>query len=240
MAGIMFVFGAAMQDPLWPDQPTGHMETDCTRCHPLVADIGATSFSPTDFSRECRTCHSARIIGTTDFARSFHQSGAVCTDCHSFHETSRLRVGEADFSVGDRNNRRTGQCGACHSSGSLANLSEGHRAATAFYHSDRPLKLSASQSCLACHGAESKIVTGIRTEGTPTFAEHGSHPVGIEVVPGSGVPGNRIRAQLDSRLRLVDGRIECQTCHDLTAGNPSRLVTFENQNQLCRGCHEPD
>jgi len=238
---MMFVFGVAMHEPLWPDQPPGHGAADCTRCHPLVADAGANSFAPVNYSRECRTCHTDRPIGQTSTARSFHQTDRACTDCHTFHETNLIHISGSSVSFDISEPARTDQCLACHTeSGDLGDLSPGHQAAATYYHSDLAADLSASQSCLACHGETATGSTSSLAVDAPTFAEHGSHPIDIEVVPGSGRPGNRIRNTIDPRLQLSDSRLTCLTCHRLTAGTNARLVIAESQTALCRGCHEPD
>jgi predicted CXXCH cytochrome family protein len=53
-----------------------------------------------------------------------------------------------------------------------------------------------------------------------------------------GSQSKGLRWKLDPRIRLFDGRIECQTCHLLGAGTDDLLVEFERKYDLCLGCHE--
>jgi predicted CXXCH cytochrome family protein len=135
-----------------------------------------------------------------------------------------------------------GHCAACHAPGSdLARLSPAHRQAAALYHRDAALLdgTSPSQGCLNCHaaGSGSPWVREV-SDRNLTFNPHATHPLGVDVVPGSGQDERRLRAVLDPKLRLFDGRLECQTCHNLTAATEDLLVPFPQPYDLCLGCHK--
>jgi hypothetical protein len=125
-------------------------------------------------------------------------------------------------------------------------LSEGHRRAAAIFHRDyRYLNgISVSEACLLCHGtgraARGELTSLAEGARVPTFDPHGSHPTGIDVRPGRRKAGSRILRNIDPKLELVGGRIECITCHSLTAQTPYRLVEFETRENLCRSCHGID
>ncbi len=94
---------------------------------------------------------------------------------------------------------------------------------------------------MVCHdqgGSRVQALDDVAAEASaPTFDPHGTHPVGMEVKAGRGEPGNRIREAIDPRLMLIEGRMECVTCHSLSARTPNRLVAYEDRDDMCRGCH---
>ncbi len=50
-------------------------------------------------------------------------------------------------------------------------------------------------------------------------------------------PLHRIEDWDCPRLPLPAGRLECQTCHSLTAGTKDLLIPFADPYALCNGCH---
>jgi len=132
-------------------------------------------------------------------------------------------------------------CLSCHDSrGDLASLSPAHRKAAQLYHAQAAQlqNVSPSQTCLNCHSNQSSSSWQDQTDGAViAFSEHASHPFGIRVVPGAGDSSNWIARDIDPRLPLFDGRIECQTCHLLTAANDELMIPFPTKYDLCKGCH---
>jgi len=63
-----------------------------------------------------------------------------------------------------------------------------------------------------------------------------SHPVSIDYDlaagshPGAYVPA----AALPREIPLVNGRVECTTCHDGASATPKHVV---DEMQLCTACH---
>jgi len=218
---------------------TAHEKADCSGCHTFVASTGSENFEPVNRSERCAGCH-ADVSGSSSLG--FHGDGRECLECHSYHETGNILASDRQFHFDFNSDRLKQQCQACHAERSRPiNLSAGHRAAVSVYHSDsyQLSGLSSSQACLLCHSRTSKLAA---TDGSsvspPRFSEHASHPVGLTVVPGSGRGQNKIRASVDSRIPLFSGRIECQSCHDLTSRTSFQLRELGSYSQLCRGCHE--
>lgn len=179
-----------------------------------------------------------------ELALSFHGAkDADCVRCHSFHETSRISLNSVELRFDFSNQVRSAQCFSCHGEGTrTVGLSSGHQAAAELYHSDQFGGLTASQSCLVCHSESAEALTGLLGKAVtraPRFSEHGTHPVGVPVKTGAGRPGNKIRGEIDGRIRIFNGNIECQSCHNLTARTRGRLVAFEESSDLCLGCHQP-
>ncbi len=225
-----------------------HSEIPCSECHTMTAELDDGGLAGMDLGRQCRSCHEAALAQDTDLGLTFHGDGKRgCTECHSFHQLDRVSALGREFLFAYGNQRLRSQCFACHSRReNLAGLSEGHVAAARLFHSDFKYLsgLSASQACLICHSENPALTAemsgGTGTPLTPRFDPHGSHPTGVRVVTGGGEPGNRIRPTIDRRLRLVDGRIECVTCHSLSAQTQYRLAGFTDRTELCRGCHDLD
>lgn len=232
------------------DAANPHAGISCSLCHGRVATravLAADGAGPDPRSRACRECHRDSRLRTsgTGAALGFHGDPAAdCVGCHAFHEPGRVKTAAGDVRTGGNllAPAASGHCAACHADGAdLANLSPAHRAAAGLYHREAATLATQtpSEACLNCHAAGTGSPWLRATGGQVlTFNPHASHPLGIEVIAGSGRDERSLRADLDPRLRLFDGRLECQTCHSLTAATEDLLVPFEQPYDLCLGCHK--
>lgn len=218
---------------------SAHKTLDCAQCHQVVASIGSTSPGPSPI-QQCRTCHSVSSLSHGELGKTFHANPErACSECHSFHHTTRVTAADREFGF----SAETGValCAACHNSGgSVATLSPGHVEAARLYHSNSAILsgLNASQACLVCHSENrTTIVDGMKLSNMPRFSERHTHPVGEIRATSRGADGSTIRTEFDPRLQLFNNRMECQTCHQLTAQTRHRLVRFETPQALCNGCH---
>ncbi|MBM4131365.1 hypothetical protein FJ250_10135 [bacterium] len=226
-----------------------HAGIHCSQCHGRAAAraLLATDAGGADpRSRTCRECHRAggRAGRGSDSALGFHADpGADCVSCHAFHEPGRVKTAAGDVRTGGARlaQAASGHCSACHAAGAdLGNLSPAHRAAAALYHGDAAqlADRTPSEACLNCHAAGTRSPWVHQAGGqTLTFNPHASHPLGVEVIAGSGQDERKLRKEIDPRLRLFAGRLECTTCHSLTAATADLLVPFEQPHDLCLGCH---
>jgi len=225
-----------------------HAGISCAQCHlgtaaRAMATAAAGGADPR--SRTCRTCHrDVNTRGAAATALGFHAGDrADCAGCHTFHQAGRLKsaVGEVRLEAGLKQ-ALSSHCAGCHVEGArLAAMTGAHRTAATLYHQGAEIlaEQTPSQGCLNCHSASAANDWQSRTvEESLAFSEHATHPLGVAVVPGSGQAERRIRERIDPRLRLFDGRIECQTCHLLTASTPDLLVEFNTPRDLCLGCHQ--
>lgn len=224
-----------------------HSQIACSECHALRAELGGGIPAEPIHRKQCERCHAPEATSPGGIPLDFHSDGARgCGECHSFHDTEEITVGEECFRVSFENSFQRAQCYSCHKPlARLSDLSPGHRAAAVIYHSDFSVlgRLSSSESCLICHSQSAAVSIGELGEharSAPRFDEHGSHPVSVPVRPGNGQPGNKICADIDNRIQLFGGRIECQSCHSLTSRNKYRLIAFDSKNDLCRACHQLD
>lgn len=219
------------------DLPPAHREALCSGCHGSGTSPGRT---PTAVAGQCSVCHAAGLLSGAD--ASMHRSSAGrCLDCHAFHEPSGVTAAAAGGSTFPRAQLDSAHCRACHDGrGSLENISDAHRVAAALYHGqpNRLASSSPSEACLGCHSNQAPTAWQTKTGGAVlAFNEHASHPYGVRVIPGSGDSSNWIARTIDRRLPLFSGRMECQTCHLLTAGTDDLLRPFPAKYDLCKGCH---
>ena len=225
-----------------------HAGISCTLCHAGAAAraaVATVADGPDPRSRTCRGCHrDVGARGGSAASLGFHGNPkADCAGCHSFHEAGRLKSTVGDVRLpASRQRAVPGHCAGCHADGArLSEMSGAHRTAAALYHQGGAdlAAQSPSEGCLNCHSASHANDWQNRPlEGRLVFSEHATHPLGMVVVAGSGQDERRIRERIDPRLRLFDGRLECQTCHSLASTKPYLLVEFPTQGDLCLGCHQ--
>lgn len=227
-----------------------HEGIACARCHLGATARAVATAGPDDPDPRSRTCRGCHKDLATKGAAAVNQLGfhadpkADCAGCHTFHDLGRLKtsVGELKMAAEGLGDGVPAHCAGCHEPGAdLSKLSAAHRAAAALYHRDAALLagMSPSQGCLNCHAGGSGSTWQSETGGESlTFNQHATHPLGVEAVAGSGRDERRLRSPIDPRLRLFDGKVECQTCHSLTGGQRDLLVAFPTQPELCLGCHQ--
>jgi predicted CXXCH cytochrome family protein len=89
-----------------------------------------------------------------------------------------------------------------------------------------------SHRCTACHDGTAATSVAFSTRGNAG----GSHPVGVDY-DGAARPFARLkpRAAVPPTVPLVDGRVECTSCHD---GASPRRARVANERDLCIVCHD--
>lgn len=184
----------------------------------------------------------------------------TCTTCHqdtaSAHAASRqnrdgfLRAGMLPGAA---------SCAQCHSPDSRT-AADIHALALGVAHPqwNRRLDLSSMPTTamsLSQLLAGTSTTSHLNTSAKLTFDCRGCHdgsmaqdlgPSHVVDVPyrrqrtGRGISQLVPAAQLDSRIRLFDGKMQCNSCHSAYAGNEKLLVMSNIQGQLCRSCHDMD
>lgn len=218
-------------------EPSAHAQSRCGSCHRngSWAEAAGTRI----VSVQCAHCHDTLVAARGDFHAS---AGGRCTSCHSFHDTDILRARGHELKREAGKAAWPAHCAACHREGrDPKRLSEGHRAAGEWYHAraSKLERVSPSEACLSCH-ARGDHLPEEATEGAEPIRFHAeaSHPFGVSM-RGESRPASAflLREPQDPRVQLVDGRIECTTCHDLYREANDKLVQFENPYDLCTSCH---
>lgn len=241
---ILFFFAA----PARSATPPAHLDAECSACHKLDRSADA-SVAVAERANGCGGCHGAN--GTAGWgAPSFHDGDmARCTTCHSFHESDRVRITTGTMvSEMDLGSLRRGaaardlaQCTPCHRSGgpSPTLLHPGHQAAALWYHANVATvgTQSISESCLRCHDRDQALPEELPAGfDPPRPSRAASHVHGVPVASRAR-GGYGTEPPTDPRLRLVQGRVECTTCHDLYNTSNDMLAQFEPRDGMCLGCH---
>lgn len=218
-----------------------HSQVQCAECHRLLANIDDHFSLDRIRDNKCQSCHLSKPASNPDWNLGFHNNQRTeCVNCHSFHQTEIITAIDQKFEFSFNNKNLLLLCATCHSSsGRLDKLSDGHRlAADAVYHRDyrKEINLSASAACLSCHGEQNLNRTlDLMGFTPPVFNKEASHPFGIYFNPKS----NNL-SETDGEITLFDGKIECQTCHDLTSSTPDYLKYSGSYKDLCQVCHMPN
>ena len=99
--------------------------------------------------------------------------------------------------------------------------------------------LGDSYGCLACHdGAIAKSAIPLGARGA-NFALKENHPV---LVAYDSAHLRDLMAfvaptALDPKLQLVDGKIQCTTCHTVSSNQEWTTISLLGRRNLCLGCH---
>jgi predicted CXXCH cytochrome family protein len=216
-----------------------HDDPDCARCHQGARTAADDQWARASLERTCLGCHvePAATAGGPDF----HGQGQ-CLRCHSYHDPGTVTTTAGDILLADLERVDPAHCASCHAADErTANLSEAHRAAGRLYHEQAALLAGQQPStpCLWCH-SDSRATDwqAAAASGRMAFSEHATHPFGMTVQPGRGAPVRRMRQTIDPRIPLPNGRLECVSCHSLSADTKDRLIAFSEPKGLCLGCHE--
>ena len=215
-----------------------HDGVACTVCHGRGDQSRTTAETALFRQDRCLDCHAtAASAAPSDM---FHGQGR-CLRCHTFHGPGAVVTAAGTIDLAALAGVDRGHCRACHDGkGPLADLSESHRVAGRLYHeqAEQLAGLPGSTPCLWCHSAANANAWQAAAPGDRiAFAEHASHPFGIPVQPGQGGAVRGMRDVIDPRIPLPEGRLECISCHQLTASTKDRLIPFPSPKQLCLGCH---
>ncbi len=212
-----------------------HRGQGCDTCHHAEDNLLI------DPEAACKMCHGSGERGPAGFHRL---DRSRCGRCHTIEigGGSTTAVAREQSASAGQPGPAAPQCRVCHVGGARtpSGLSPGHVAAAPWYHAraDEVLQQPISLSCAACHNRSAALPEELQGDWKPPRPHlGGSHPFGIRAASG-GAGAFRIRRETDPRLALVDGRIECTTCHDLLSGTRWLLVETESPDQLCTGCHE--
>jgi predicted CXXCH cytochrome family protein len=96
-----------------------------------------------------------------------------------------------------------------------------------------------SRTCLTCHdGAIAATVTN-HLAGAAGAQIGAGHPVGVSYSIAFLRKPSRLQhpAMLDKRINLVDGKVQCVSCHDLSSTSKAMLVMPNRSSALCSSCH---
>jgi hypothetical protein len=240
-------FAGESRDIIIPDPDKQHKYTnqahqglDCAKCHSILAYADESDLPLPDPSAGCRSCHATGEAAAPPKSIWHTKKNKDCVRCHSFHESNKIFAAGDEFELSSENQTQKMACLTCHSSSaSIESVAEYHIEARHLFHSDITVNASSlSAICLNCHGGEMTPGATDFTTDAISVTHSASHPIGIKPVLGQGDRTNKIRDSLDPDVTLYDGRIECQTCHQLNRSQTAFASPFEPAYDLCLGCHE--
>ena len=252
LIGIIFVYAFTWNIKMGlSDEPKTdiHKNKQCNECHSLIASIDNTPFSFNHIDAECRSCHSSIMKKNKEIELGFHNDlNRPCRNCHSYHDPGNVLAGDRTFYFNATNANIFYICGSCHNEkNNLSNLSDGHVEAANLFHSDSKYLryISPSEACLFCHGntgsygsTAANIVSEIKPASAPQIHQQASHPYGVQFDTDSPEFQTNFKNQdVEDILNLPNGKIECQTCHNITGYSEKLLAFGENQEMLCQSCH---
>jgi len=100
-----------------------------------------------------------------------------------------------------------------------------------------------SLDCLGCHAELHPMMGSDGVRRASLFGGSSamglSHPIGVELDATSARSGRPMAWQpaRDPRIRLLDGRVGCPSCHNPFSTAPKKLVVDNRGSRLCFGCH---
>ena len=252
LATLVLFFAASGQAQV----PAAHLEADCGVCHRFGRSSGAAVSALQ--SEACANCHGPQRVAAMGSAVFHSGNEDRCTSCHSFHAPGDVRIPAGDQRARmslhslTRGSEQAAarlpsgsldlvQCTPCHRNGgpSPRTLHPGHRAAAEWYHRNVAVvgNQSISESCLRCHDRDQQLPAELAEGFDPARpVRTANHVTGVRVVHNRA-GGYGTQPPIDPRLPLVNGRIECTTCHDLYSPTPYQLAQFEPRDAMCLGCH---
>ncbi|MDH4163676.1 MAG: cytochrome c3 family protein [Nitrospirota bacterium] len=173
----------------------------------------------------------------------------TCSTCHDIHATS-AQAGEGPVPSLRRSGGRA-FCEACHSRGAGApDAPSGHAQVLTTAHMEYDAMQTGridavSSACLSCHdgsiGAPATVRIGSFRHGIRTgdTAQELSHPVGVSYRRAMLRRGGlRPPETLDRRIRLVNGKVSCASCHNMFSREARLLTVANNRSGLCLECHD--
>jgi predicted CXXCH cytochrome family protein len=183
----------------------------------------------------------------------------TCSTCHDIHASHDTLSGQGSLR---RNVSGSDLCSACHLASTNAAGSAGntkHTAMMPFVHvSAKNMKYTPdadsqgekidkiSQQCLSCHDGSvgtdltAQVSAGSWKHGS-TFSSQdpqGSHPIGVKYRAAAKRGGFQPLVMLDKKIRLIEGRVGCPSCHDPYSKERFYLVMANTGSRLCLQCHD--
>ena len=233
-------------------------EDNCETCHINIpkGEKGERLIFVKGITQICLDCHDRRNVAShpVDIRPSMKvpedlhldwEGHMTCATCHDIHQKRRRALfGEGRYFL-----RRieTGKalCYSCHDK----MLEKGHKASLDTAHMGpkyREMDIrgeldEVSFQCLRCH--DGSIAMSARTEIRIGIWDHGreggSHPVGVEYPRGPASFKDYVDImRLPSKIKLIDGKVGCVTCHDPYSKEKGHLVMSNKGSALCLVCHK--
>ncbi len=238
-------------------------DNKCYDCHvgmrdPTVLTRNADYLCLTCHPEQTRVSHPTGIVPKRKIPPSFplYNGKIQCITCHLAHKT----YDENDIKgKGNDSNpyllrySTAGKvfCFRCHFGGPddfTVSTTDAHALGFERAHESHKRSLKGiidddSRECLSCHDGTISRDANVTVAGATWEHARGigvSHPIGVEYDKAYfRNPRMFHRASsLDRRIKLLNGKIGCQTCHNHFSKNPHLLVMDNTRSRLCLQCHD--
>ncbi len=220
-----------------PVEYSGYWQYErCEDCHSQVSelshpvDIRPSMLMPKGFKLKdgrlsCITCHRGESALEHAASRQNHdkllrgsrRGRDFCLNCHAASDTQAMH-GMVLGQVHGSNNPMAAEIGFASTAASSEN---------AF--TQRPVT---SQTCMDCHQGTGGPDIGHGHSYNVPYTNKFAGLTGIRHM------GLKAKSQLDPRIRLFDGKVQCLSCHSPFSDHSKMLVMDNRSQQLCRACHE--
>lgn len=99
--------------------------------------------------------------------------------------------------------------------------------------------LGDSNGCLACHDGVIAKNSSAFGAGVSIHAQKGNHPVlmSYDRAHQQRPMAFVTPAALDPKLQLVDGKVQCITCHVVSTQQEWTTISLMGRRDFCLGCH---
>jgi len=262
---LMIVFAACLVYSALRNRGHDFLDNQCADCHASTPETGKreTLRMKASVEKLCRRCHQenkdslshpvemvpVNIQSPADLPLSW-EGKMTCATCHDIHASPSPGLDGTWYYL-----RREviGQafCIACHKDGPAGQEEAGShardlgKAHMGFAEGSGGRIDNVSQACLSCHdGAiaqNADVKTGTWRHGVALssgYDAQGSHPIGIKYRRSMKRGGLRPLEGLDRKIRLINGRVGCVSCHDIYSKLPKMLVMSNQGSRLCLQCHD--
>ncbi len=245
--------------------PHSFKENECTKCHvgnptgkksplPLTApqkelcvschkNLDATSYHPVGM----RPTH-IRVPADMPLSKEGH---VTCATCHDIHAPDKTPLGKPSHFLRRQVSGRQ-FCAICHveedtkaAKGHVEIMQQAHfRSRSRFLAVEKNMRIDpTSLECLACHdgsiGKQAFVGSGVWTHNSDFLGfDSGLHPIGVDYERARVKLGDlRPASEIDKRVKLVQGKVSCVSCHDPYSMLKGRLAIPNYGSKLCFECH---
>jgi len=233
---------------------------ECDSCHLGMKNPEILIFEPDRLCTKCHKNQTERSHPSNLFPKKkvpkifpLYKGKMVCTSCHFAHHKFGNGKGKkgADINPYLLRYKVDGKefCFQCHKGDFSGAADDAHALSMTKAHmSENIASLKGiiddnSRDCLSCHDGTLSSSAGVSMSGKGMNWEHTvgmSHPIGVSYEDAyRKKPGEYKNINmLDKRIKLFNGKIGCETCHDHYSKEKHRLVMDNYRSRLCLSCHD--
>ncbi len=262
---LLIAFSACLVYSALQNNAHDFSDSQCVDCHAITPVKGKRETLRMTASVEtlCRRCHKksedslshpvemvpVTIVSPADLPLSW-EGKMTCATCHDIHTASHPGFDGRWYYL-----RRavTGQafCIACHrDSAIIQKKGDSHARDLGVAHmrftegtGGRIDKVSLA--CMSCHdgalATKADVKTGTWRHGNALssgYDAQGSHPIGVTYRRAMKRGGLIPLERLNPKIRLINGKIGCTSCHDIYSKLRKMLVLSNEGSRLCLECHD--